>query len=76
MKAIVITKYGKPAEVLKIKGVEKPTPAENQVLVKVRAGSLNVADLAPIRGVFIARLLGTGWLKPKREILGSETGWR
>ncbi len=72
MKAIVITKYGKPADVLKVKEVEKPTPSDNQVLVKVRAGSLNVADLAPIRGVFIARLLGTGWLKPKREILGSD----
>ena len=72
MKAIVITKYGQPSNVLQVKEVAKPTPAENQVLVRVRAGSLNVADLAPIRGVFLARLFGTGWLKPKREILGSD----
>ena len=72
MKAIVITHYGRPADVLRVKEVQKPTPADDQVLVKVRAGSLNVADLAPIRGAFIARLLGTGWRKPKREILGSD----
>lgn len=72
MKAIVITKYGKPSDVLKIKEVEKPTPLDNQVLVRVRAGSLNVADLAPIRGAFIARIFGTGWLRPKRKILGTD----
>lgn len=72
MKAIVITKYGPPSEVLLLKEVAKPTPADNQVLVKVWAGSLNVADLAPIRGVFLARLFGTGWLKPKRELLGTD----
>jgi NADPH:quinone reductase-like Zn-dependent oxidoreductase len=72
MKAVVITKYGKPRDVLKIEDVEKPSPADHQVLVRVRAVSLNVADLAPIRGVFIARLLGTGLRKPKREIVGTD----
>lgn len=72
MQAIVITKYGPPGEVLKLREIEKPTPDDQQVLVKVRAGSLNVADLAPIRGVFIARLLGTGWRKPKRKVLGTD----
>ncbi|MDQ4075191.1 MAG: NAD(P)-dependent alcohol dehydrogenase [Chloroflexota bacterium] len=72
MKAIVITKYGKPVDVLRVKEVAKPIPGDNQVLVKVYAASLNVADLAPIRGAFIARLLGTGWLRPKRKILGTD----
>lgn len=72
MRAVVITKYGQPSEVLQFKEMEKPAPLDNQVLVKVCAGSLNVSDLAPIRGAFIARLFGTGWLKPKREILGTD----
>ncbi len=72
MKAIAISKYGRPADVLRVKQVAKPTPGDNQVLVKVHAGSINVADLAPIRGAFIARLFGTGWRKPKREILGTD----
>lgn len=62
MKAVVITRCGQPSDVLRFKEEEKPGFLDNQVLVKVRAVSLNVSDLAPIRGVSIARLFGTGWL--------------
>ena len=48
MKAIVCTKYGDPLEVLQLREVEKPTPGDNQVLVKVLAASVNVADLAQL----------------------------
>jgi NADPH:quinone reductase-like Zn-dependent oxidoreductase len=72
MKAIICTKYGPPLEVLQLKEVEKPIPADNQVLVKVHAASVNKKDLAPVRGAFVARLLGTGLLKPKRQILGDD----
>ena len=72
MKAIVITKYGLPLDVLQLKELETPTPADDQVLVRVRAASVNKADLAPIHGAFIARLLGTGLLKPKVKILGTD----
>ena len=72
MKAIVCTKYGHPVDVLQLKEVEKPTPTDDQVLVKVHAASINISDLAPIRGVFLARLLGTGLLKPKRTRIGAD----
>ena len=72
MKAIVCTKYGPPLDVLQLKEVEKPTPTDNRVLVKVHAASVNKKDLAPVRGAFVARLLGTGLLEPKRKILGDD----
>jgi len=74
MKAIVYTKYG-PPEVLQLKEVEKPTPKDNEVLVKVHAASLNAADLDFLRGKFINRL-GWGLLKPKKKILGSDIAGR
>jgi len=73
MKAIVCTKYG-PPEVLQLKEVEKPTPMDNEVLVKVHASSLNAADLEYLRGSLISRL--TGPLKPKYKILGSDVAGR
>lgn len=75
MKAIVITKYG-PPEVLQLKEVEKPTPTDNQVLVRVQAASVNPADLASVQGAFLARLLGTGLRKPKRKIFGTDLAGR
>ena len=51
MHAVVITKYGDP-DVLSIKEVEKPTPKYSEILVKVRATSLNRADLMQRRGLY------------------------
>ena len=76
MKAIVCTKYEHPLDVLQLKEVEKPTPTDDQVLVKVHAASINISDLAPIRGFFLARLLGTGLLKPKRTRIGADIAGR
>ena len=75
MKAIVLTRYG-PPDVLKLKDVEKPTPADDEVLVKVHAVSLNYADVAMMGGGFgkplVARLMGVGLFRPKVQILGSD----
>lgn len=51
MRAVVITKYGGP-DVLSIKEVENPTPKHDEILVKVRATSLNRADLMQRRGLY------------------------
>jgi NADPH:quinone reductase-like Zn-dependent oxidoreductase len=71
MKAIVYTKYG-PLDVLKLEEIQKPTPGDNEVLVKVHASSVNYNNPAQVRGKpFLARL-SFGILKPKHTIPGSD----
>ena len=73
MKAIVCTKYGSP-DVLQLKEVEKPTPKDNEALVKVHAASVNAADVETLRGVFVVRIAAP--LKPMYKILGSDIAGR
>jgi NADPH:quinone reductase-like Zn-dependent oxidoreductase len=81
MKAIVFTEYGSP-DVLQLKEVAKPTPKENQILVRVRATPVNYGDLtardfahsqfnmpAPL---YLPARLAFGWNRPRIQILGSE----
>ena len=76
MKAIVYTKYGSP-DVLQLKEVEKPTPKENELLVKIRAASVNAADWHLLRAdPFLVRIMGNGFLKPKNTILGADIAGR
>ena len=75
MKAIVYTRYGSP-DVLQLKDVEKPTPKDNQVLVKVHAASANPADWHLMRAEpFLARF-ANGLLKPKNTRLGADVAGR
>jgi NADPH:quinone reductase-like Zn-dependent oxidoreductase len=70
MKAITFTKYGSPSDVLELKEVEKPTPKDEEALVKIYATSICWADNALVRGKpFISRLT-SGLLKPKNTRLG------
>lgn len=75
MKAIVYHQYGSP-DVLELTEVEKPTPRDDEVLLKVRAASVNPADWHLLRGEpYIARLQ-LGLRKPKVRILGCDVaGW-
>lgn len=76
MKAIVYHKYGSP-DVLKLGEVEKPTPNDDEVLIKVRAAALNAADWRLLRGEpFLVRLMAGGLRKPKNTILGADVAGR
>ncbi len=75
MKAIVYTKYG-PPDVLQLKEVGKPTPKDNEVLIKVHAASINDWDWGLLRGKPFMNRLAFGLLKPKTQILGLDIAGR
>lgn len=76
MKAIVYTKYG-PPDVLHLKEVAKPTPKDDEVLVKIHAASVNAADWHLLTAdIFLVRLMGMGLFKPKNTILGADIAGR
>jgi NADPH:quinone reductase-like Zn-dependent oxidoreductase len=74
MKAIVYTKYG-PPEVLQLKEVAKPTPKDDEVLIKVQAVSVNRSDWEGLKGKPLYARLG-GLLRPRQQRLGSDIAGR
>src|SRR4030095_9162937 len=70
MKAIRYCEYG-PPEVLKIEEIEKPVPNEDELLVKVRAASLNFIDAGLVSGPSVLRLM-SGLRKPKFTGFGQD----
>jgi NADPH:quinone reductase-like Zn-dependent oxidoreductase len=75
MKAIVATKYGSP-EVLNLEESEKPTPKDDEVLVKVRAASVNAGDWHLLRADPFLTRLAFGLLRPKHKVLGADIAGR
>jgi hypothetical protein len=76
MKAIVYTHYGSP-DVLQLEEVAKPTPRDDEVLIKVYAVATNAADWHLLRGKpLLVRLVVGGLLKPKHHILGADVAGR
>ena len=76
MRAIVYTRYG-PPDVLQIKAVEKPTPEDDEVLLKILAASVNAYDWHFLTAdIFLIRLMGGGLLKPKNTRLGADIAGR
>lgn len=82
MKAIVCTKYG-PPEVLQIEEVEKPTPKDNEVLIKVIATTVHIGDtkirrlepgMGPFKDFFFKPMMRfmLGFKGPRNKILGME----
>lgn len=75
MKAIVQKKYGS-ADVLELREIDMPKPADNEVLVKVRASSANAGDWRLLRGdPFVVRFMN-GPRRPKNPILGADIAGR
>ncbi len=76
MKAIVCPKYG-PPEVFQLKEVEKPTPKDNEVLIKIHAASATVSDCIVRSGkvnilLWLPMRIFVGFRRPRKPILGLE----
>ncbi len=74
MKAIVCTQYG-PPDVLQFAEVAKPSPADNEVLIKLYAASVNPLDRYSMRGAPLIRLI-PGLRKPKDPRIGVDVAGR
>jgi NADPH:quinone reductase-like Zn-dependent oxidoreductase len=74
VKAVVYTRYGSP-DVLSLAEVETPTPADGEVLIRVRAVSLNLSDWETLRGKPLYSRFG-GPFRPRHHVLGSDIAGR
>jgi NADPH:quinone reductase-like Zn-dependent oxidoreductase len=72
MKAIIYTSYGSPSN-LHLVEIEKPVPLDNQILIKVKAASINSYEWRHLRAnPFFIRIMVGGLFKPKHRILGAD----
>lgn len=75
MKAIVYTKYGSP-DVLELKEIEKPTPKDNEILIRVHAVEVTKSDCEmrsfkfPVKWFWLPLRIALGIITPKRQVLG------
>jgi NADPH:quinone reductase-like Zn-dependent oxidoreductase len=70
MKAVIYCDYGSP-DVLKVEDIARPVPNDDQVLIRVRAASVNPLEWHYMRGTpYVGRLMGMGLRKPKVTRLG------
>ena len=71
MKSSICKKYG-PPEVLQVGEIEKPTPKKNEILVRVKATTVNRTDTALLTGYPLVMRLFAGLTKPKNPTLGTD----
>jgi NADPH:quinone reductase-like Zn-dependent oxidoreductase len=71
MKAAIHTRYG-PPEVLHLTEVPKPTPKDNEVLIKIYATTVNRTDCGFRSAEYFISRFFSGLFKPKNQILGNE----
>ncbi|HTX91120.1 MAG TPA: NAD(P)-dependent alcohol dehydrogenase [Anaerolineales bacterium] len=75
MKAVVYRQYGTP-DVIRIEEIEKPAPTDDEVLVAVKAASLNAYDWHFLSAdIFLIRF-GEGFLRPRNTRLGADISGR
>lgn len=70
MKAITYTEYGSP-DVLQLKEVAKPTPKDNELLIRIEATTVTAVDSTFRQGASLSGRFYTGLTRPKRPVLGS-----
>ena len=75
MKAIVQDKYGSP-DVLRLKDIDKPSPNDDEVLIRAHAAAVNIGDWHLLRGVPYVMRTVVGLRAPKREIPGTDVAGR
>ena len=71
MRAVIRTRYGSP-DVVSVRDVPTPIPQPDQLLVRVRAASLNTADLDFLTGHPAAARLAFGLIRPRNSIMGAD----
>src|SRR5918999_5714547 len=72
MKAIVQTRYGAPESVLRMEDVDRPSPGDDDVLVRVRASSVNTPDWIAVTGVPYILRVRSGLRRPRTPVRGTD----
>jgi NADPH:quinone reductase-like Zn-dependent oxidoreductase len=71
MRAVLCERYGEPRDALKLRTVDKPTPNDDEVLVRVRASSVNPAEWYTVTGPLLIRGM-SGLRRPKEARIGTD----
>src|ERR1700679_4007664 len=72
MRAVIQDGYGAPERVLRLEEIPVPPVGASDVLVRVRATSVNTPDWATVTGVPYIGRLASGLRRPKRAVRGSD----